>query len=78
MTPRTYREYKNLAELNISNPASKKVVIKDFTEEEQREIVFKDITTGEITHTTILDTAGLVDYRSVIENLLKFLNCNFA
>jgi type III restriction enzyme len=66
MTPRTYREYKNLAELNISNPASKKVVIKDFTEEEQREIVFKDITTGEITHTTILDTAGLVDYRSVI------------
>ena len=66
MTPRTYREYKNLAELNVSNPASKKVAIKDFTEEEQREIVFKDITTGEITHTTILDTAGLVDYRSVI------------
>jgi type III restriction enzyme len=35
-------------------------------EEEQREIVFKDITTGEITHTTILDTAGVADYRSVI------------
>ena len=37
-----------------------------FSEEEQREIVFKDITTGEITHTTILDTAGIADYRSVI------------
>ena len=66
MTPRTYREYKNLAELNVNNPPSKKVSIKNFTEEEQREIVFKDITTGEITHTTILDTAGLVDYRSVL------------
>ena len=37
-----------------------------FSEEEQREIVFKDITTGEVTHTTILDTAGAADYRSVI------------
>ena len=37
-----------------------------FSEEEQREIVFKDITTGEVTHTTILDTAGVADYRSVI------------
>jgi type III restriction enzyme len=37
-----------------------------FSEEQQREIVFKDITTGEITHTTILDTAGIADYRSVI------------
>jgi type III restriction enzyme len=37
-----------------------------FTEEEQREIVFKDITTGEVTHTTILDTAGVADYRNVI------------
>ncbi len=39
---------------------------RQFSEEEQREIVFKDITTGEVTHTTILDTAGVADYRSVI------------
>src|SRR4030066_102562 len=37
-----------------------------FSEEEQREIVFKDITTGEVTHSTILDAAGIADYRSVI------------
>ena len=37
-----------------------------FSEEQRREIVFKDITTGEVTHTTILDTAGIADYRSVI------------
>ena len=38
---------------------------KRFSEEEQREIVFKDIANGEITHTTMLDSAGVADYRSV-------------
>ena len=37
-----------------------------FSEEEQREIVFKDIASGEVTHTTILETTGIADYRSVI------------
>jgi hypothetical protein len=36
-----------------------------------REIVFKGITTGEVTHTTILDTAGTADYRSVIGYLAQ-------
>ena len=66
MTPRIYREYKSLAELQVSVLPERKVPFKSFTEEEQREIVFKDITTGEVTHTTILDTAGIADYRSVI------------
>lgn len=66
LTPRTYREYKNLADLDISSMGHKRVPYKQFTEEEQREIVFKEITTGEVTHTTILDTAGIADYRSVI------------
>jgi type III restriction enzyme len=43
-----------------------RVLYQQFSEEEQREIVFKDITTGEVTHTTILDTAGIADYTSVI------------
>ena len=43
-----------------------KVAYKQFSEEEKREIVFKDITTGEITHTTILDANAVTDYRSVI------------
>lgn len=66
MTPRIYREYKNLADLDISSFGHQKVIFQFFSEEEQREIVFKDITTGEITHTTILDTAGVADYRSVL------------
>lgn len=66
MTPRVYREYKNIADLDITALSHKKVAYRHFSEEEQREIVFKDITTGEVTHTTILDTAGIADYRSVL------------
>lgn len=66
MTPRVYREYKNLSDLDAAKLLGTKVPYQTFTEEEQREIVFKDITTGEVTHTTILDTAGVADYRSVI------------
>ncbi len=66
LSSRVYREYKNLADLDAGNLTFHKVEYRHFTEEEQREIVFKDITTGEITHTTILDTAGVADYRSVI------------
>jgi type III restriction enzyme len=65
MTPRVYREYKNLGDLDASKLLGTKVPYQTFSEEEQREIVFKDITTGEVTHTTILDTAGVADYRSV-------------
>jgi type III restriction enzyme len=66
VTPRIYREYKNLSELDVSNFGHQRVLYLTFSEEEQREIVFKDITTGEVTHTTILDTAGSADYRSVL------------
>lgn len=66
LTPRVYREYKNLSDLNKSNMAFEPVKYQNFSEEEQREIVFKDITTGETTHTTLLDSAGVGDYRSVI------------
>lgn len=66
LTPRVYREYKNLGDLNVGALGHQRALYLQFSEEEQREIVFKDITTGEVTHTTILDTAGIADYRSVI------------
>jgi len=66
MTPRIYREYKNLAVLDVVSMPFRKVAYQQFSAAEQREIVFKDITTGEITHTTLLDSAGVADYRSVI------------
>ncbi len=66
LTPRVYREYKNLTALNVGAMPFQPLVYQQFSEEEQRKIVFKDITTGEVTHTTILDTTGEADYRSVI------------
>lgn len=66
LSTRVFREYRNLSLLDPSNLLHTKVPYKTFSEEEQREIVFKDITTGEITHTTLLDNAGITDYRSVI------------
>src|SRR6267378_3271395 len=66
LTPRVYREYKNLGTLDVTAMLHQRVAYLQFTEEQQREIVFKDVTTGEVTHTTILDTAGIADYRSVL------------
>jgi type III restriction enzyme len=66
LTPRVYREYKNLSALDPSALPHQRVAYQEFSPEQQREIVFKDITTGEVTHTTILDTAGIADYTSVI------------
>lgn len=66
LTPRIYREYKTLSSLDVSKLGHQRVAYLQFSEEEQREIVFKDITNGEVTHTTILDTAGVADYRMVI------------
>lgn len=66
MSPRTYRNYKNLSELSPEDLEFQMVTYHNFSEEEQREIVFKEITKGEITHTTVLDSASIGDYRSVV------------
>ena len=66
LTPRIYREYKNLNSLNIARFGHQKVAYLEFSEDQQREIVFRDITTGQISHTTLLDSSGLTDYRSVV------------
>ncbi|MBI5594436.1 MAG: DEAD/DEAH box helicase family protein [Deltaproteobacteria bacterium] len=66
LAPRVYREYKSLGDLNIAAMRHRRLSFLKFSEAEQREIVFKDIATGDIAHTTILDPAGVADYRGVI------------
>jgi type III restriction enzyme len=73
LTPRRYREYGRLGDLDVDGLPSPGLPYRHFTEEEQREIIFKDITTGQTTHTTILDTAGVADFRSVIGYFAKTL-----
>ncbi len=66
MSPRIQREYKNLAELDVSGFGNEKVKIKIFSEEEKREIVFKDVVDEKTHHTTVLTGDIEPDYQSVI------------
>jgi type III restriction enzyme len=66
LAPRIYREYKRLEELDLNSFGHKKIECRNFSESELREIIFHDITTGEINHTTYLDSTAVTDYRSVI------------
>jgi len=71
LTPRLFKQWKNLSALDVSKFENKKVELKIFSEEEQREIVFKHIVTKgdkeeEIHHTTILDGNNQIDYESVL------------
>ena len=66
LTRRIYREYTSLADLDVTQFNFTPVAYQDFDETSEREIVFKDMTTGEVTHTTLLDGRGVADYRSTL------------
>ncbi len=66
LSPRIYREYKNISVLDVTSFDHKKITVKEFSDKEKREIIFKDITTGEITHMTEMDFAITPNYQSVI------------
>jgi type III restriction enzyme len=61
MNRRFGRNYKRLESLDIANLGNVKVHYKTYTDEQLREIVFKEITTAEISHTTQLPTSGDID-----------------
>ena len=66
LTRRIYREYTNLTDLDVTQLDFSPATYQEFGEAEIREIVFKDMTTGEVTHTTVMDSSGVADYRSVV------------
>jgi type III restriction enzyme len=66
LTPRIYREYKNLSGLDLSTFQFQKLLLHEFTESEKREIVFRDITSGEVNHKTEFDGDFVPNYQSVI------------
>jgi type III restriction enzyme len=66
MTARIQREYKNLANLDVSTFGNEKVAVKTFSEQEKREIVFKDVVAEEVHHTTVLTGDIEANYQSVI------------
>lgn len=66
MSPRIQREYKNLNLLDVSKFGNQKMKVKTFTDEEKREIVFKDVVDEKMHHTTTLSGDIDPDYQSVI------------
>ncbi|MFH1662166.1 MAG: DEAD/DEAH box helicase family protein, partial [Candidatus Falkowbacteria bacterium] len=66
LTPRIQREYKNLDLLNIAKFKNEKIKVKKFSEEEKKEIIFKEIIDDKTHHTTILNSSLEPNYQSVI------------
>ena len=67
LTRRIYHEYKNLADLDVTQLDFTPIKYQEFSEAaEIREIVFEYMTTNEVAHTTVLESPGTEDYRSAL------------
>jgi type III restriction enzyme len=66
LSPRIFREYKNISDINLDNLDYKPVEYKAFSPQEQRQIVFKKIVTGEIDHVIDFAEGSLPDWRNAI------------
>jgi type III restriction enzyme len=69
LTPRMDREYKNFSAIDVTNLVKygfKPVQLKEFSEEQQHEITFREIVTEEVSHKTILPSARITDGSSAI------------
>lgn len=65
------RNHKNLGELDLDKIEFTQQKIVEFSEEEKRQIVFRDITEGELSHITQLDREFDVDVNSLIRYFTK-------
>lgn len=71
LSPRIYREYKNLSSLDITKFKYKKIKVKEFSDKEQKEIVFKyvinkDEKKDDIHHKTVFDGSAIIGQQGVI------------
>ena len=73
LTPRIYKEYKRLDKIQLEDLKFEPLDIQQFSEEEQREIVFADIE-GQESHRIILDISN-PDHRSVIRFFVTTILC---
>lgn len=70
LSPRMSREYKNFSDIDVSNLGkygfNKPLEIKQYSEEEQAEITFREIVSDEVSHTTKLPSARITDGSSAV------------
>jgi type III restriction enzyme len=67
MTPRLHKEYKRLTELDVARMKFTKLILKKYTDEQIREIVFGEIVDGKEHHRTELKNDNPPDWRFVIK-----------
>lgn len=77
LSPKLKKEYKRLEELDLKSLDFKPLIMKKFSEEQLREIVFGEIVEGKEHHRTLLKSDAPADWRFVIkfftERILKEL-----
>ena len=66
LSPRVVRQHNALAGLDPRIIPFQPLPYLSYAEDQLREIVFRDISTGAVSHTTVLDPATVVDYRNVL------------
>ncbi len=66
LQPRVYREYKVLDELDCDRLPKPSLPLKQFSPDEQRQIVFRDIDTGDVSHMTVLDTTIAPSHQAAV------------
>jgi len=64
LTPRIYREYKRLENIDVSEFEFKPITIREFSEEEKKEIIFEDL--DRIFSHKIVFNGIKIDYRSIV------------
>jgi type III restriction enzyme len=66
LSARIERDYKNLNLLDPQSFTNKRLAVKVFSAQEQREIIFTDLDTGERSHITRMDTEFTPTYQNVV------------
>lgn len=73
LTPRIQREFKNLNELDITSFKTTPVEIKEFSEDEQREIIFEDVINKDEHHKVVFNTTQNISYQNVLSYFVQVI-----
>lgn len=82
LSPNLVREYKNFKDIDLESLDYEVASYKEYSDKEKKEIVFRDLTTDEVTHISILEDSFNNDYRNIIaffaQTILKELRIQFV
>jgi len=66
LKPRIERQFFRFEEIDTAALPAPHLALRAYTEAEQRDIVFRNINTDEVSHTTRLDHGGVTDWRNMV------------